>query len=312
MTLVATVPALPGVTPTGTVDFTLNGTDLGQATLSGGTATLTSTFAFPAGINPITVSYSGDSSYNPTDGNGNITVAPATLAVAPDPQTMDYGGTVPALTYTPNGFVNGDTPGLLFGALATTATPASGVGGYAITQGTLSAGPNYTISVSPVTLTVRPATLTVTATAQATVYGAPVPDLTGAYAAGGFVNGESTALLQGSLGTDAGPTPAAGSYQITQGTLTAGPNYSIRFTGAALTVSPAALAVTADPKTMQYGDTLPALTYSLAGFVYGDTPSLLIGTLATAAVSGSGIGRYNITQWAVAAGANYAINYRPA
>ena len=45
------------------------------------------------------------------------------------------------------------------------------VGDYAITQGTLAADSNYTISFTGSTLTITPAPLTVTANSQTKVYG---------------------------------------------------------------------------------------------------------------------------------------------
>jgi len=52
------------------------------------------------------------------------------------------------------------------------------VGAYAINQGTLSAGANYTISYTGNNLTITPYLLTVTATAQSKIYGAADPALT--------------------------------------------------------------------------------------------------------------------------------------
>ena len=74
-----------------------------------------------------------------------------------------YGAANPTLTYNETGLVNGDT---LTGALATTATTASNVGAYGITQGTLAASSNYTLSYTGANLTVTAAALTVTANAQ--------------------------------------------------------------------------------------------------------------------------------------------------
>ena len=64
-----------------------------------------------------------------------------------------YGAANPTLTYAETGLVNGDT---LTGALATTATVTSNVAGspYAITQGTLAASSNYTLSYVGANLTV--------------------------------------------------------------------------------------------------------------------------------------------------------------
>jgi|GEM_PF-6501179 len=88
---------------------------------------------------------------------GTLTITPAVLTITANNQTMIYNSPVPTLTYAASGFVNGDTAAsVLSGALATTATKTSPVGTYAITQGTLAAGPNYTISFTNGTLTVTP------------------------------------------------------------------------------------------------------------------------------------------------------------
>ena len=90
-----------------------------------------------------------------------LTVNAKPLTVTAAAKSMTYGGTVPALTYTYTGQVNGDTPSFT-GGLATTATSSSSVGSYAITQGTLAATGNYTIGTfNPDTLTVNRATPTI-------------------------------------------------------------------------------------------------------------------------------------------------------
>src|SRR6202034_2435644 len=147
----------------------------------------------------------------------NLTVTAAALSVTADAQTRVYGTANPTLTYTETGLVNGDT---LTGALATTATVTSSVVGspYAITQGTLAASSNYTLSYTGANLTVTAAALSVTADAQTKVYGTANPTLT--YTETGLVNGDT---LTGVLATTATVTSSvAGSpYAITQGTLAA-------------------------------------------------------------------------------------------
>lgn len=78
-----------------------------------------------------------------------------------------------------------------------------------------------------------------------------------------------------------------------------------------MTVSKAALAIFADPKIKQQGTVNPTLTATYAGFVYGQTNSVLMTqpTLATSAVTSSAPGSYAITNSGAAA-ANYTItNY---
>ena len=91
-----------------------------------------------------------------------------------------------------------------------------------------------------------------------------------------------------------------------QGTLAASANYALSYVGANLTVTAAALTVTANAQIMGYGAAIPALTYNETGLVNGDT---LSGLLATAATTTSNVGNYAITQGSLAASTNYALSY---
>jgi hypothetical protein len=128
-------------------------------------------------------------------------------------------------------------------------------------------------------------------------------------------------ILTGSLaraqaGTLAGEQ--AGAYAITQGTLAADNNYTIRFTGNTLTITPAPLTVTANPQTKAYGSADPALTDTLTGLVdtavdgvtIADTAAtVLTGTLARAAGEAVAGSPYAITLGTLAAGSNYSIHF---
>ena len=230
----------------------------------------------------------------------NLTVTAAALTVVADPQTRAYGAANPPLIYTSTGLVNGDT---LTGLLATTATATSNVGAYGITQGTLAASANYALTYTPANLTVTAAALTVVADPQTRAYGAANPPLT--YTSTGLVNGDT---LTGLLATTATATSNVGAYGITQGTLAASANYALGYVGANLTVTAAALTVTADPQTRAYGAANPPLTYTSTGLVNGDT---LTGLLATTATTTSNIGPYAITQGTLAASSNYTMTYTP-
>ena len=215
------------------------------------------------------------------------------------------------LTATATGFVNGDTDSLLTGALGTMATASSAVGTYAFTLGSLSAGPNYTLvlAASPPTLAVTAATLSIQPNSgQSKVYGAAVPGLTAT--AIGFVNGDSSSLLTGAIGTAATASSAVGTYAFTLGSLSAGPNYTL-----AMAASPPTFAVTAAPLSIQpnagqskvYGAAVPGLTATATGFVNGDSSSLLTGALGTAATASSAVGTYAFTLGSLGAGANYTL-----
>ncbi|WP_268036956.1 Ig-like domain-containing protein, partial [Algoriphagus sp. PAP.12] len=95
--------------------------------------------------------------YTVTDVKGNssevdieviIVVVPKVLNVTVDPgQSKIYGDLDPEFTYQASGFEGGDDKGIITGALSRDA--GSDVGTYAITIGSLDAGPNYAINFTP-------------------------------------------------------------------------------------------------------------------------------------------------------------------
>ena len=249
---------------------------------------------------------------------GQLTVNPAPLTVTANNQGMTYGASMPSLTASYSGFVNGDTsaslttaPTVVSGTLAT-----ANAGTY---TGTLTASGavdgNYTIGYVPGTLTINKAPLTVTANNQGMTYGGSMPSLTASYS--GFVNGDSSANLTAQPTVVSGTLASANAGTYT-GTLTASGavdgNYSISYMPGTLTINKAALTVTANNQGMTYGGTMPSLTASYAGFVNGDSsaslttaPSVVSGTLASA-----NAGTYTGTLTASGAvDGNYTIGYVP-
>jgi len=234
----------------------------------------------------------------------DFAITAATLTVTADEnQSKVYGATDPALTFTATGFANGDTQSLLTGALAR--ATGENVGTYAINQGNLSAGANYTIVFTGADFEITVATLTVTVDAdQSKVYGATDPALT--FTAMGFVNNDNQSLLTGALARAAGED--VGTYAINRGTLDAGANYTIAFTGADFAITVATLTVTVDENQSKvYGATDPALTFTATGFVNNDTQSLLTGALVRE--TGEDVGTYAINQGDLSAGANYTVAF---
>jgi VCBS repeat-containing protein len=171
--------------------------------------------------------------------NGTLTVTPAPLTITADNKTKLYGASLPSLTASYQGFVNGDTPASLTTAvsLSTTATASSHVGSFAITAaGGIDA--DYTIQFGNGTLTVTPASLTITADDKVKVFGAPLPALTASYR--GFVNGDTPASLtvQPYLSTAATTNSPVGTYPITVGGAV-DRDYSIRYVNGTLTITTA-------------------------------------------------------------------------
>jgi hypothetical protein len=94
-----------------------------------------------------------------------------------DAKSRAHGDANPVLTYQigGSGLVNGDT---LSGVLATLATPASSVGVYGITQGSLAASSNYAFSFVGANLTITVPTERLRSYARSSVR-APAPQPTG-------------------------------------------------------------------------------------------------------------------------------------
>ena len=84
-----------------------------------------------------------------TSASGNTaaaTVTPAPLTITADGKTMTYGGTMPGLTATFSGLVNGDQPSAVSGLTLTTVPASSHVGSYTITASGATDS-NYTITL---------------------------------------------------------------------------------------------------------------------------------------------------------------------
>ncbi|WP_337875532.1 MBG domain-containing protein [Elioraea sp.] len=169
------------------------------------------------------------------------------------------------------------------------------------------AAQRYALVLVDGTLTVTPAPLTVTANDATRTYGAANPAFSATYA--GFVLGEGPGVLGGTLtfATPATPGSPVGGYAITPSGLTSG-NYAITFVPGTLTVTPAPLTVTANDATRPEGQPNPPFSATYAGFVLGEGPGVLGGTLtfATPATPASPPGAYPIAPSGLTSG-NYAI-----
>ncbi len=239
----------------------------GPATITGDLLTVTG-----AGTVFVEVSAAGDSNNVAATDDESIVVDPAPLTFTVDNQSMVYGGTLPELTGSFSGFVNGDDASVIsVEPTLATVSANSGAGSYAITaSGDVAASSDYTITYVTGTLTITPAPLTVSADAQTMTYGGTLPTFTATYY--GLVNGDKPASLT------TPPTyitvvasSQVGSYAVTP-TGAVDPNYAITYVAGTLSITPAALTITAINETMTEGAAVPTLTASYTGLVNGDTP----------------------------------------
>jgi hypothetical protein len=134
--------------------------------------------------------------------------------------------------------VNGEGPAVLTGTLSCTsaATPSSpvSISSYPINCSGLSST-NYAITYAEGGLTVTPVPLTITANSASKILGAANPAFTVAYS--GFVNGENSSVLSGTLSctTTATTSSPIGSYLINCAGQTS-PNYAITFAAGILKI----------------------------------------------------------------------------
>ena len=169
-TATVSVTAPGGGTATGSVQFRVDGLDLGAPVpLAGGRATL-ATSALGAGSHEMTAAFTGGGSYQDSFGTlaGGQTVATKLLTVTADDANREYGQANPPFTATITGFVNGETLATsgvtgspTCSSAATESSPVSG-SPYTITcvTGSLAAA-NYSFGFVDGDLTIEPATSTV-------------------------------------------------------------------------------------------------------------------------------------------------------
>ena len=213
--------------------------------------------------------------------------------VKADDKSKVYDGAVfTGFTSTISGFVSGQTEAGLRGSGALTGAAAySGAGTTAVnasptpyvvtpTLGTLTAT-NYTFAFLDGNLTISNRSITVTADAKTKTYGDPDPALTYQVTSGSLNAGDS---FSGTLTRVAGTS--VGTYAIQQGTLTAGPNYTLTFVTANLTIGQRPASVTPNPATKTYGGADPEFTGVLSGFLPADNVTATYTRVAGESVSG--------------------------
>jgi gliding motility-associated-like protein len=173
---------------------------------------------------------------------------------------------------------------------------------------------NYDDLLLTANLSITAKSISVTARPKGKVYGRNDPVLT--YTVTPALIGGDTftgSLSRDSYGTLAGEQ--VNSYAITQGSLTAGANYQVTYTGNTLTISPSPLSVTAGVQNKPYGAADPALTYTASGLInriadgvtVNDVTGALTGGLSRNA--GELVGTYAINQGSLTTTNNYTVTY---
>jgi hypothetical protein len=238
-----------GTTPTGTVQFTIDGTNFGSAvTLANGIASSRSTNTLSVGNHNITAIYNGDNNYLTNTGtlSGGQTVNKATSATSVSSnhnpstygQSVTFTASVTGAGVTPTGTVQFTIDGTNFGGAVTLsggnatsgATTTLSIGNHTITAiyngdnnyltstGTLSGGQtvNKATSATSVSSNHNPSTYGQSVTFTASVGGAgTTPTGTVQFTIDGTNFGGAVTLLNGSATSSSTSTLAGGNHTIT-------------------------------------------------------------------------------------------------
>lgn len=226
-----------------------------------------------------------------------LTITPKNITVCANAKTKTYGNVDPALTYTANGLIEGDT---LLGQLQREG--GEQVGTYSIYIGSL-ANSNYTISYVASTLTILPKVLDGEVVFQNKIYD-------GTNQTNGFNYIFFNLAFEDSVTLDitayfADVNIGTHNIIIKSYTLNNG-NYTFAFNSLVASILPKNIWVTAQNQSKVYGQNDPQLLYAVEGLVSGDE---LNGNLQR--VAGENVGTYSILAGSLTSenNPNYQIEY---
>ncbi|HWW23083.1 MAG TPA: Ig-like domain repeat protein [Edaphobacter sp.] len=290
-----------------------------QADSTGNAPRLGNLTAFLFAVVPIPTTTSVTADVNPQNSGSNVTF---TATVTPT-QSGGVGPTGTVSFYDGTTLLGTGTLGLVSGSyIATFQTSALSIGTHTITA-TYSGDGNYAGSSGTMTQTIvgpAAAIVAVSGGGQTTTYGtafasplvAKVTDSLGNAVPGATVTFSGAGL---SFTPATASTNSSGQVSVTvsytnAGSYTASASVSGVSTPAtfSLTVNKAVLTVTASNASRVYGAANPTFTYTITGFVSGETQSVVSGSpsLTTTATTSSPVGTYTIS---AALGTLAATNY---
>lgn len=246
-----------------------------------------------AGEYAIVIVLGDNPDYNVTKTDSVLTIRPLTIGIEwTHTDDLVYSMTAQAPTATATGLINGDVVELT--ALGGQVSAGSG---YTATAAFATEQINYVLPQEiTTTFSIARKEATVTIAPKSSVYGEARVDLTAQE--DGIVEGDRAYRLD----CEVTARSDVGTYDII-GAATSD-NYEIAFVGGenAYTVVKKTVTVVADAKSKTYGESDPALTYSITGLVGGDET---IGELTRTA--GEAVGHYDILLGTLTCGDNYDV-----
>jgi MBG domain (YGX type)/Bacterial Ig-like domain (group 3)/YDG domain len=313
-----------------TINFTVDGNPVGSGTTDpSGLATVGPISlcgsAYNFGSHTIAASFAGDSSFGSSNGSASLSVGKATATVVVTPYNVMYNGNPHTATVTSINGVCGET-GATVGTVDVSSTTHTAQGTYNDTW-TFTPTGNYNNITTGNTITdvIGKATLTITAKNQTKQYGTTFSFAgTEFMVTGTLYNSDSvtsvTLTSAGAAATATYTTPGPNYDIVPSAAVGSGlSNYTINYVDGTLTISQAALDITAKDQTKTYGDTFTFLgtefTTGAGQLVTANGDSVTSVTLSSAGAAstatytspgptyaitasnalGSGLGNYMIT-----------------
>ena len=230
------------------------------------------------------------------------TVIPRTIVVTAEGKTITYGDENLPLTYKVDNLVEGDS---ITGELVR--EPGDNAGTYEISLGTVSADENYAIDFASASYIINKATYDMSGitfedqsfiynkTAQHAIISGELPEGLDGIKVTVTYTGSATYVSDSQVLTTAIFATESGNYEI--------PEVMTAYTA----ITPRTITVTAEGKTITYGDENVSLTYVAENLVEGDS---LTGELVREL--GDNAGTYAISLGTLSAGDNYTVDFTPA
>ena len=243
----------------------------------------------------------------PSDKTTTFAIGKAGLTVTAKAKSIVYGAAPANDGVTYSGFVGSDSAASLGGTLAYdySYSQYGDIGSYTITPKGLTSS-NYAITFAAGTLTVTAKPVTLTWSNTSLTYSGSSQKPTAAIPSGTLVNNDAVTV------SVAGEKKDAGSNYTATATLSGAKagNYSLSNATQAFSIGKAGLTVTADNKSVTYGDAAPAYTVTYSGWKTGDSASVLTAaaTATSAYTATTKPGSYDITASGAEA-ANYTFSY---